>query len=101
MIYHQHACITPGLRDPTTEVLAQIQDGEQLAADVGEPFDPATRTGNACNRVRHAHHLTRLFAGDQENFTGHPECDADPFATDAYVATLLGGCSAPALLHLE
>src|SRR5690606_10285873 len=82
------------------EKLVHVDDRQQLAADVGQPLEPALAAWNARD-TRIGKNFPHLRTSGNEEMPADAEGDSDPFRLHARFQAASGGNPHGAPLHLE
>src|SRR3954468_11315748 len=80
MIDDNDAYVTRVRSDTRPQVLAQVEDGKQLAANVRDALDPGLGAGHAGESGGYREHLAGLFARGEVQLASHAERHAHPLA---------------------
>src|SRR5690606_20072585 len=79
----------------------QVDDRQQLAADVGDAAQPELRARHAGDRIRHRQYLAHVAASGDEVLVADPKADAGPFVGGRGAAVTRGGRCPREALELE
>src|SRR5579883_1357288 len=87
-------------RHAAAEELPQVDDRQQLPADVRETSNPGLRPWHARERGRHGEHFARLLARGEEELARHAQRNPHPLAAAGRFLARVRGNGAPAPLQL-